>query len=146
MNQSTPISDLPGNMNVELAADESSMVDDILQELQMQPDETLLPPPRPSDEVSNSVNYQPIQPVQHTVKAEKPPLEKTYARFVWCMEHVKIPVIVIVLYMLTHNSSIVAQLQTIMPQSILDPFSFGHLITKAIILAIMVEVCRTLLE
>lgn len=145
MNQSTPISDLPGNMNVELERDaESNMVDDILQELQMQPDETLLPPPKPSDEISNSVNYQPIQQTPHNQPAEQPPIEKTYARFVWFMEHVKIPAIVVVLYMLTHNSSIVAQIQTILPQSILDPFSFGHLIVKATILAIMVEVCRTL--
>lgn len=142
MNQSTPISDLPGNMDVELESD-SNMVDDILQELQMQPEDTLLPPPKPSDSIHASV-YQPLQPVQPAAQEEKAPLDKTYERFVWLVEHMKVPAIVVVLYLLTHNSSMVSQLQTVLPTAILDPFSFGHLILKGIVLAILVEVCRTI--
>lgn len=142
MNQSTPISDLPGNMDVELEND-SNMVDDILQELQMQPEDTLLPPPKPSDAVHASA-YQPLQPSQPVNQEEKAPLDKTYERFVWFTEHTKVPAIVVVLYLLTHNSSIASQLQTMLPNALLDPFSFGHLVLKGIVLAIMVEVCRTL--
>jgi hypothetical protein len=142
MNQSTPISDLPGNMDVELESD-SNMVDDILQELQMQPEDTLLPPPKPSDAVHASV-YQPLQPTQPTAQQEKAPLDKTYERFVWLVEHMKVPAIVVVLYLLTHNSSMVSQLQTVLPTAIVDPFSIGHLILKGLTLAVLVEVCRTL--
>lgn len=142
MNQSTPISDLPGNMDVELEND-SNMVDDILQELQMQPEDTLLPPPKPSDAVHASA-YQPLQPAQRETQEEKAPLDKTYERFVWFVEHMKVPAIVVVVYLLTHNSSMVSQLQTVLPTSFIDPFSFGHLIIKGIVLAILVEVCRTL--
>jgi len=135
MDKSTPLHDLPM-----MREDDDEMVDDILQELQK--NDELLPPPMPSDAL-NSHFSQITNPPPKIPESQKQ-TERTYERIVWFIEHLKLPLIVIMFYMLLHNRSFTQSFLKLLPESLQDTLSFGQLIIRAILLAVLVEMATAL--
>tara|TARA_B110000881_G_C18591613_1_gene528364 strand:- start:1840 stop:2271 length:432 start_codon:yes stop_codon:yes gene_type:complete len=143
MNKSTPIHELPGN-NEDEETDSNRIVDDILKELQKQPGDQLLPPPIPSGPIESS-QYSLLPNKKNTQSVENP-LNKKYEQFIWWVEHLKIPLLIIVFYLIFHNRSFTIQLSNVLPLYLQDNLSLSYLLLKAVILAVCVEVSYSMWE
>lgn len=142
MNKSTPIHELPGNPMTEMENDSNSLVDDILKELQKSPSDALLPPPAPSSSIHAS-NFSNVLASESDTPVSKSESEKKYEQLVWYFDHLKVPLLICIFYILFHNRAFVTQLMNVLPISIQDPFSFGHMLFKAVLLSLFVETART---
>lgn len=141
MDKSTPIHELIGKNDDD---ESNSLVDDILKELQKQPEQQpVVSNPSPSSMGGNG-SFAPL-PVE---KKEEPVMrkseEKTYETFVWCVEHLKVPVLIFIFYLLFQNRSFVSQFHPLLPLSIQDPYSFGNLCIHAALIAVTVEFARSM--
>ena len=141
MDKSTPIHELIGKSDEE---ESNSLVDDILQELHKQPPaQPIMSHPAPSP-MGGDGPFAPLASERKPEPENKKPEDKTYETFVWCVEHLKVPVLVFIFYLLFQNRSFVSQFHPLLPLSIQDPYSFGNLCIHATLIAVTVEFSRSM--